>query len=128
MNRIVKRNTLRTEHNCNGHRFRVIENWILHSLKLGKVIIKAGFWTDYATIPRMLWWLFDPLDYREEGTYHDWLYKEQVINGKSITRKQADQELYEFVLQNHDKKTARTFYWGVRIGGSKPWNEYRKDK
>ena len=123
---VYPRNTLRTEHNRNGHMFMVIQNWLVTIKKYGDDFVKLGFWTDYASIPKLLWWWYDPLDYREEGALHDWLYKEQKWNGKKLTRKQADQVLYDFVERVHGKITARNFYYAVRMGGKKTWNKYKK--
>ena len=125
---ISVRNMLRCEHNRDGHKFLVMFNWCVSIIGLGIDYVKKGFWTDYASIPRLLWFWYDPLDYREEGTLHDWLYKEQKWNGQAITRKQADEILFKFVLQKHGRRVARDFYYGVRIGGRKPWNKYKKDR
>jgi len=110
------------------HLFQVFQGWIVTIAGYGTDIVKAGFWSDLATIPKILWWLYAPIEFRDEGVLHDWLYKEQKWNGKTITRKQADQILYDYVFQKHGKTTARNFYIAVRTCAKKPWNKYKSDR
>jgi len=126
--KVFPRNTLRMLSEKSEHLFQVYQNWVVTIAGYGTDIVEKLFWSDLATIPRLLWWWYAPIEFRDEGVLHDWLYKEQKWNGKKITRKQADQILYDYVEQTHGKTTARNFYYGVRCGGRKPWNKYKNDR
>lgn len=86
------------------------------------VRVKKGFKTDLASIPRVLWRVLPPVGkYDAAAVVHDWLYQN---NG--CTRKQADDVLYEAMHALGVSAWQRyTIYAGVRVGGWKPWNEYR---
>ncbi len=61
-----------------GHR-RVAflaRDWLFCDENTGAVIrVPAGYETDFASIPRQLWWLINPFGDQAEGSIvHDWLY------------------------------------------------------
>lgn len=84
--------------------------------------VDTGFVTDFASIPRPLWWR-----YPKSGTWnraavlHDWLY---AING--VTRSGADL-LFREALQacGVNRWTRNVFYVAVRVGGAGAWRKYR---
>jgi hypothetical protein len=126
--KIYPRNTLRLMNEKSKHLFDVFQDWIVTIAGMGDDVIKKGFWSDLASIPKWLWWLYAPIEYREEGVLHDWLYYKQEWGGKPITRKQADKVLYYFVEQRHGKTTANNFYYAVKFCGFNAWNKYKKDR
>lgn len=58
----------------------------------GNVIdVAIGFQTDFASVPRLLWWVFPPWGtYGNAAVIHDWLYWKQEINGLPIEHQDAD--------------------------------------
>lgn len=46
-----------------------------------EIIIKAGFEYDFASIPKPLWWLYDPYDcrYNKSATGHDIIYAAEIF-------------------------------------------------
>jgi len=100
-----------------------------YSAILGRrIYVPPRFLTDFHSVPRGLWNILPPHENPEAGVIHDWLYK---TNG--VTRKEADQvyvEVLELLNKWHPGKAPawkrKAMYWGVRMGGWKPWNAYRK--
>ena len=85
-----------------------------------KVIVDAGFVTDFASVPRIPI-VFDMLGDRgnEAATIHDRLYSKPHI----CTRAQADAILREALkVQGVPAWMAALFYYGVRIGGASHWS------
>ena len=87
--------------------------------------IPSGFYTDFASVPRIFWRILPPWDrYTPAAIVHDYRY---YTNG--LTRKQADAEFYR---NARDLSTplwqAVMLYLGVRIGGWVAWNKYRRDR
>ena len=57
------------------------------------ITVPAGFITDFASIPRGLWWLYPPTGrYGKAAVIHDYLYR---TPGYQCTRKEADQIFVE---------------------------------
>ena len=76
--------------------------WIDYSTKSKYVEVKKGFRTDFGSVPRFLWWLFNPTEWLAY-ILHDDLYKNHRIFAKNgeiimINREQADQILYRALL------------------------------
>lgn len=70
--------SLRTEESDTDFEVRLLEPL---SLELGPagsgvvITVPAGFATDYASVPRALWWLFPPHGrYKRAAVVHDYLY------------------------------------------------------
>ncbi len=114
-----------------ANRWRLAESFEYHLGELGSgVVIRvpAGFETDFASVPRLLWPLLPPTgSYGKAAVLHDYLYATQQIAGQSITRAKADEVFLEAMavlgvgwLKRH------TVYWGVRLGGWLAWNQHRR--
>lgn len=72
------------------------------------------FITDLASIPWIAEPIFNSLDTRIEGVFHDWLYC-----SNALFRSQCDDLLHEMLLSTGaDKLRADLIYAGVRIGGA----------
>lgn len=98
----------------------------------GKVIVvRAGFVSDGATIPRFLWAAIGSPwtgNYTRGAIVHDWLYGSHTYyNGELITRARSDYILRE--IARHDGTNVITSYilWaGVRLFGGLAWHKKRK--
>lgn len=85
-----------------------------------------GFETDFASIPKFLWFLPYWAKYNKSAPLHDWLYKVKQVMGKPITRKEADDIWLEAMLIDfrHHKSgrlVAMVEYLAVRMFGIMAW-------
>ena len=101
-----------------------------------KVTIHKGFITDFASVPRFLWWLLLPYgQYGKACIIHDYLYtnpKEAFANINSIKFPKTDKELRSLaddiflesmqVLQV-SKIKVNIMYWSVRCFGFREFNK-----
>ena len=81
---------------------------------------------DGASVPQFLWWLYPPFDgdYDAAAVVHDYLYR---FGG--VTRAEADAVLREGMEATGTAWRKRILiYAGVRVGGWKPWGNYRRDE
>jgi hypothetical protein len=84
-----------------------------------RICVPIGFVTDFASIPRFLWWLFPKWGkYGNASVIHDYLYSTRLRS-----RREADAIFYEgmIVLQT-PRWQARLIYLAVRWFG---WIAYR---
>ena len=123
-----------------GHKWRLLASFDYH---VGSpdgpdhVHVPAGFLTDFASIPRVLWPIFPPTGgYGKAAVVHDWLYQEREIERhvgyptllRLATRGEADSIFKEAMgVLGVSWWTRWTLYTGVRSGGWVAWNRYRKD-
>ena len=94
--------------------------------KINKITVPIGFKTDLASIPRFFWRVLPPVGkYDAAAVVHDYLYQN---NG--VTRLVADDVLREAMgVLGVPTWQVGVIYAGVRVGGWKPWNDYRaKDR
>ncbi len=90
-----------------------------------KVVVERGFVTDFASVPRVLWWVLPKWGiYGNAAVIHDWLYWDQ-----QTTRKEADEILLEAmaVLHVSDLKK-KAIYTAVRTFGGWAWKRNKWDK
>lgn len=98
-----------------------------------KVVVPKGFITDFASVPKVLWNMLPPTgSYGKAAVVHDFLYQHPWVNipgpvtTKILDRKSCDDIFNEAMgVLNVGTWTRRLVYSGVRVGGWKPWNEYR---
>jgi len=108
------------------------------------MMIPAGLNTDYASIPRFLWPIMSPWGrYREAAVVHDYLYQNlghcMIFLGTRGQEKPKWKIVYRRL--NCDKIFYKAMKWcgvpdwkrlvmykGVRLGGWKAWNNYKKRK
>ena len=86
-----------------------------------RIVVPAGFVTDYASIPRPLWSVFPPHhSYSRAAVIHDYLYWTQAC-----TRLQADNLFYVGMVESKVPLATRlAVYWGVRTPfGQAAWDE-----
>lgn len=89
------------------------------------VNVEVGFQTDFASIPRVLWWLLPKWGkYGNAAVIHDWLYWNQ-----GRPRGDADKimlEAMEVLTVPRYKRYA--IYWAVRLFGDIAWLRNQWDK
>jgi hypothetical protein len=112
-----------------GRLFEVCEPFVYLSgiPGVGLVTVPAGFVTNFHSIPFPFRNLFDPTDFAESAVVHDWLYDTGMVEGRAITRKQADLVHRELLLLlGAPAWHAAVMYAALRIGGGRAWRKYRK--
>lgn len=106
-------------HKCFGtRRFELVEDWQFFVYRVPK-----GFITDGASVPRILYWLFEPTGILFlPAIVHDWLYYK-----KEIPRAVADKIFRENVIQQGNIVAGWIAWLGVRMFGWISWH-FGKDK
>lgn len=82
------------------------------------ITVPVGTTTDFASIPRLLWWLLSPVDkHGKAAVVHDFNYQTQTY-----TRKTAD-DIFREGLVVLEVKMWKVFcmYWAVRLFGWWAW-------
>lgn len=87
-------------------------------LTIGGYQIPAGYVTDFATTPRLVWPLFPPVGrHNPAALVHDYLY-----DNKLGTRRHADEVFLRVMLEyGVNLASAYIMFYAVRIGGRKWW-------
>ena len=87
--------------------------------------VPVGFITDFASVPRLLWWLFPKWGkYGNAAIIHDYLYWQQ-----KYTRKRADEIFLEGMgVLNVNKYVKCALYYAVRWFGCCAWASNKKAK
>lgn len=118
-----------------------------------RLVIPAGYITDFASVPRIMQNLpqFGPTDASGFAAVpHDYNYSSQgrvratwlhvIEDGREVTvvptavdlvltRKDCDELLYQgLIASGYSRATAWAFYAGVRIGGRLYWNRRQRDQ
>lgn len=104
--------------------FKLETELIYDYLPFGKItsrrlVVPAGFITDFASIPRAIWAYLAPSDpvIRDAAVIHDYLY-----STKMFTRKECDEILFEAMLELGARRTqAYIVYLSVRLFGFSHW-------
>lgn len=83
------------------------------------IIVKEGFITDFASVPRALWSIFPPTGkYTKAAVLHDFLYYD--ASNLNLTRKQCDRMFLKGMEVLGVRKWVRNIiYRAVRIFGGK---------
>ena len=99
-------------------RWKLIEKLEYGSESGALFIVKPGFITDLASIPRPLRLIFEVNGkHRKAAVLHDWLYK-----SKELSRSKCDELFLEAMKSTGVSYWKRyMMYWGVRVGG---WASY----
>lgn len=86
------------------------------------VRVHKGFRSDRASIPRLLWPLLTPDEHDEEAVVHDYMY------WAGVDRWTCDSVFREIMKYKGIKTWKRcVLFWGVRIGGWRAWNKYKRE-
>lgn len=85
--------------------------------------VPEGFKTDFASVPRILWWWLPPSgSYARAAVAHDYLY-----HVGAVSRFRADQFFLQIMKMLKVGLIKRQLmYWAVRVGGWRMWNHYRR--
>lgn len=93
----------------------------------GSFAIPAGFLTDAATVPRVVWGVLSPTDpdILYPSFAHDYLYAVNgALEGRVLSRKDCDAVLRELMLAlGASPWKARLVYLAVRAGGGRAWDD-----
>ena len=123
---------LRLEFEGDG-RFALTEPFDFASDTLEVIVrVPPGFVTDFASVPRALWNVLPPTGrYGKAAVVHDYLYQTRnwpnTANRVAVTRAEADTVLREGMNVLGVRWSQRwTIYSGVRVGGWRTWNRYRR--
>ena len=113
------------------------KNWKLHQAfeyHIGQypapidqiVTVPVGFITNFVSIPRPLWAILPPTGkYGKAAVIHDYLYAIHCINGRHISRKEADLIFLEAMkVLGVPAWKRRAMYRAVRIFGTRPYLNY----
>lgn len=109
-----------------GQKWKVAQP-LRYRAKDGRIFeVCAGFRTDGASVPRVLWALYPPVggDYDEAAVLHDYLFQCAEKLGLSFT--QVNALMLEAMEAKGFRKTGRyTIYVGISLGGYFIWRRYR---
>lgn len=84
--------------------------------------VPAGFTTDLASVPRVVWSVISPWDLALEAIFHDRLYEQQTVK-----RRVADQTLLSMMEDRGVPWAMRwAVYLAVRLGGRSAWKSHAK--
>lgn len=89
------------------------------------ISVNKGFITDFASVPRVLWWVFPKWGkYGNAAVIHDWLYWQQMM-----TRRTSDDIFLEAMgVLNTPKVKRWALYRAVRVFGWIAWRKNEKLK
>jgi len=97
-----------------GRKWKVVKEFTFHAANDDIISVPAGFITDLASIPRVLWNILPPNGkYGKASVVHDYLYVEAIGN-----KKYADNiflEAMELLGVGYFKRYS--MYWAVRAFG-----------
>ena len=81
--------------------------------------VPQGFVTDFASTPRLIWWLIPPYGrYTRAAVLHDWFYR---IRADMMPRKEAD-GIFRRVMREEGVGWRRWVMWAaVRLFGGFAW-------
>lgn len=87
--------------------------------------IPTMFVTDFASVPRPLWWLISPTEEQAlPAVAHDWDYVVQ-----RISRRKADLRLLRLMRKRNVQAWKRVaIFWAVRLFGWWAWHRNRMDR
>lgn len=91
----------------------------------GLLTVPVGFYTDFASVPRLLPAMYALLGdtAHQPAVLHDWLYYSALT-----TRETADNVLFEAMTVIGLPWWRRyPIWWGVRVGGGSAWDAHRKN-
>lgn len=102
-----------------------LNKFLVCKTAFGRINVPKGFVTDGASVPRVLWALYPPMDgdYDAAAVLHDFIYQ----TGHGLTRAEADSLLLDGMRATNTARRKRCcIYLGVRLGGWVTWRRYRR--
>lgn len=111
-------------HKNGGRRFILRDDFRIIIPEEGiDVTVPSGFITDFNSVPRILWAWFAPWECPEAGVVHDYLYQFPF----DLSRSDIDTIHRKIMIFQQERSSKARMAWlGIRAGGWKPWNKYRK--
>lgn len=106
------------------NRFELLQDVVITLSNGQEITIAAGYKTDFASVPRLLWGIVSTVGKHNLATLiHDWIYDNRIG-----TRKAADLEMLYWLRKSgvSDVK-AYMMYVAVRIGGKSWWDREVKE-
>jgi len=114
---------------ANGKDFQLFENLVYHVGEKGSdevIVVPSGSVTDWASIPKIIQPLLPNTYGKRAAVIHDYLYRTSGLGGL-YSRKRCDEIFLEaLIVLEVPKAVAYALYNGVRIGGWKHWNSYKR--
>lgn len=115
-------------------RWLLLAPLVWSDLTFGRCEFRPGEDTDLASVPRFLRdrkaFAIDGASRRPAVGHDDMYSRGTIFDGgqeRPVDRKTADTFLrVALIAEGVPTSTAWAYYWGVRLGGWKPWNEYRR--
>ena len=87
------------------------------------VIVPKGYVTDFASVPRLpLTYLLAGDTAHEAAVIHDWLYTTHAVEGKPVSRGEADAVFKEAIGASDPKAPGGLMWLAVRLGGWGAWD------
>jgi hypothetical protein len=114
-----------------GRHYRVIVPFEFASSVLERIIrVPAGFITDFASTPRIVWALIPPTGrWSKAAVVHDDCYQHPEMITPPVTWMQANRALLEGCeALNVGWLTRYLIFWGVCAFGWIVWNRYRQQE
>ncbi len=113
--------------------WELLSDLVYESAKYGRIVVPKGFCTNFASVPRLPVIFLVAGDIAHEmAALHDWLYTVHTIDGKPITRADADAIFLEAmgaettIKAPYDKKVpallSKLMYQAVHIAGQSSWD------
>lgn len=121
---------LRVEY-LDGHEWLLLEDFTYFDEEYGEeglfITVPAGFQTDFASVPRILWNLLPPTGkYGKAAVIHDFLYRTGHVAGVPITKAYADAVFRRAMAELGVGKVRRTLMWAaVAVFGRGIWKQRR---
>lgn len=110
---------------ASGPRQVLTEPFVFVSKSRGRVEVEKGFDTDFASVPRFLWWLYPPWgDYKRPAVVHDWDYWYQTVP-RDVADKTFMEGMEAIGIPWHRRQI---LYRNVRAFGWLAWRDNRKKR
>lgn len=110
----------------NGRRIILLRDFVYVDVIDGTqitLIIPKGFVSDFNSTPRPLWIWFPPWECPEAAVPHDWKYQYPGDDDRAF----IDRMHRRLMELKGERKSKRVAAWlGIRAGGRRPWNRYRR--
>ena len=116
-----------------GRNWELVYDVAYRTLKGELSTVHAPFIFDFASIPRIFWFFYPPTGnigspYGIAALFHDYLYCHRKIDGRPITRKEADLLFYEIMAYTGvGWFTRHRMYRAVRMFGWIPWGRRKPE-
>lgn len=101
--------------------------WVVDGVTYANFVVKAGFYTDLASIPRWATVVIPKLGHHvRAAVVHDWTYRK--VHHEGLSRTQGDMLFLHGMIVDRVSRFQRTvIYRAVRVGGGKDWASDRKE-